>query len=70
MRTLLLTLCGVALATASCITVGSPTPVPGLVNTIVVQTAQVASTETAADAYTNPCRQLHGCGGTGPGYDH
>ena len=48
MRTLALTLCGLALAAASCNALSTPTPVPGLVSTIVVQTAQAALIATAA----------------------
>jgi uncharacterized protein YkwD len=47
MRTLLFTLCGLALIAGSCYSLNTPTPIPGLVNTIVAQTAHAASTSTA-----------------------
>jgi uncharacterized protein YkwD len=54
MRKLLLLLCGLTLAALSCYSMNTPTPVPGLVSTIVVQTAQAAYAQTAAAAPPTP----------------
>ena len=48
MRRFLVLLCGLALIGLSCYSLATPTAVPGLVSTIVVQTAQAANTQTAA----------------------
>src|SRR5512143_3284653 len=50
MRQLIMLLCGLALINLSCYSLSTPTPAPGLVSTIVVQTAQAAYTQTAAAA--------------------
>ena len=54
MRTLLVSLCGLALVAVSCYSISTPTPIPGLVSTIVVQTAQAAYTQTAIAAPPTP----------------
>ena len=61
MRRLVLLLCGLALAALSCYSMNTPTPVPGLVSTIVVQTAQAAYTQTAAAPPTPTATVVASC---------